>query len=200
MGRPTNRDQRRREITGALSAVMAEKGYASATIQEIAKAAGLRPGLIHYHFSSKQNILIALLEELSEQFIDRYEQLVENVHTPEGLLEAFIEAQLGTGEGASETAMASWVAIGSEAVRQPEVRELYEEIIQRQKRLLEELLFGCGLDEEEADDFATQIIAVTEGIFRLASSTDHMIRPGSASDNLKNLVKRYLMFRNEQTA
>ena len=45
MPRPPNTEQRRSQIVGGLARVMAERGYAKATIQAIAKAAGLSPGL-----------------------------------------------------------------------------------------------------------------------------------------------------------
>jgi len=64
MARPSNTDQRREQITRALQAVMAKKGYDRASISEIAAAAGLAAGLVHYHFDSKLEILLAVLDRL----------------------------------------------------------------------------------------------------------------------------------------
>ena len=65
MPRPPNTEQRRAQIVQALARGMARSGYAKATIQEIAREAGLSPGLIHYHFRSKQEVLIGLIESLA---------------------------------------------------------------------------------------------------------------------------------------
>jgi TetR/AcrR family transcriptional regulator, transcriptional repressor of bet genes len=42
------------EIVAATPTVIAANGYERATIQQIAKQAGLAPGLIHYHFHDKR--------------------------------------------------------------------------------------------------------------------------------------------------
>ena len=53
MPRPSNTEQRRNDITLAFLKVMAETGYAKATVRAIAAEAALSPGLIHHHFKNK---------------------------------------------------------------------------------------------------------------------------------------------------
>ena len=50
MARPRNTEERRRQIVDGLRLVMAENGYDGASVQAVAKAAGLTAGLVHYHF------------------------------------------------------------------------------------------------------------------------------------------------------
>ena len=38
---------------------MARRGYAEATVARVAAEAGLAPGLVYYHFKSKEDILVA---------------------------------------------------------------------------------------------------------------------------------------------
>ena len=64
MPRPSNSEARRAQITRALMKVMAKRGYDGASVADIAKAAKLTPGLVHYHFESKQEILLELLASL----------------------------------------------------------------------------------------------------------------------------------------
>lgn len=42
--------------------MFAEKGFRAATIEEIASAAGLTRGAFHWHFASKEDLLLAALE------------------------------------------------------------------------------------------------------------------------------------------
>jgi len=64
MARPSNTDERRLQIMGALVKVMAKRGYDGASVADIARAARLTPGLVHYHFKNKQEILLAALRDL----------------------------------------------------------------------------------------------------------------------------------------
>ena len=74
MARPVNTHLRRAQIVDGLQQVMAERGYARASITAIGKAAGLSPGLVHYHFGSKQEVLLALVDRLSARLEERLEE------------------------------------------------------------------------------------------------------------------------------
>src|SRR5262249_4846750 len=71
MGRPSNRDQRRSEILAAFERVLATHGYAGATIAAVAAEAGIAAGLVHHHFESKEELLAALLRQLTLRFRER---------------------------------------------------------------------------------------------------------------------------------
>lgn len=60
--------QKREKIIHAANKVMSEKGYEKASIKDIAIQAGITPGLVHYYFRNKEEILIALLTEASNQY------------------------------------------------------------------------------------------------------------------------------------
>lgn len=73
MGRPSNREARRSEIVAAFARVLADHGYAAATMSAVASEAGIPPGLIHHHFKDKDDLLSTLLETLISGFRDRVE-------------------------------------------------------------------------------------------------------------------------------
>ena len=60
-------DKRARIIAAAFE-VLAEQGSESASIKEIARAAAVAPGLVHYYFASKDDLLVAVVREVSRQF------------------------------------------------------------------------------------------------------------------------------------
>ena len=62
MAARTNTHERRAQIVDGLLTVMATTGYEGATIVAIGKAAGLTSGLVHYHFATKDEVLLALVE------------------------------------------------------------------------------------------------------------------------------------------
>src|SRR5438067_6934638 len=117
-GKP-NSQARRAEIVRAMQTVMARQGYEKATIQAIAADAGLAPGLLHYHFKSKQEILVSLVTTLAAYGQQRYAALAGDAAEPAIRLRAYIDARLALGEGAAPEIVAAWVMIAAEAVRQP---------------------------------------------------------------------------------
>jgi AcrR family transcriptional regulator len=68
MGRKSNAAAKRREIVNALFECLATKGHEKVTIKEIAFQAGVAPGVIHYYFKSKNDIVAGLMEQLSEKY------------------------------------------------------------------------------------------------------------------------------------
>ena len=82
MARSSNTEARRAEITGALLAVIARHGYEKATIQAIAAQAGLAPGLIHYHFRSKQELFSAIVSEVTRLTIEEWSRVTQSSEDP----------------------------------------------------------------------------------------------------------------------
>jgi AcrR family transcriptional regulator len=73
MGRKSNAPQRREQIIWALYDCLVEKGSEKVTIKEIAARAGLPPGVIHYYFTSKDDIVL----KLAEAVVDKYSTMLD---------------------------------------------------------------------------------------------------------------------------
>ncbi|MBS0308385.1 MAG: TetR family transcriptional regulator [Proteobacteria bacterium] len=196
MSRKSNTEQRREEIVAALLAVMAEQGYEKATIQAIAQQAGLAPGLIHYHFKSKGEILIELVKSLATLSHARYLDLAAAASTPRQKLQAYIDARLAKGPGAKPEAVAAWVVVGAEAVRQTEVRQVYEEALAFELALLHTLL-GDYLNERSKRSgnvrkLAAGLLAFMEGAFQLASAAQNVMPKAYAATVAMQFIDRYI--------
>ena len=96
-------------ILKAAKEVFFRKGYAGARTQEIADAAGINKGLLHYYFKSKDNLFLAIFKQgfldlaqrtneifesdvplltKLEQFVDRYlDFLTEHPYLPSFILQ-----------------------------------------------------------------------------------------------------------------
>src|SRR5260221_3715161 len=55
-------EDRREQIIDAAMHVFAQKGFARATNKDIAREAGITPGLIYHYFDSKEALLKAIIE------------------------------------------------------------------------------------------------------------------------------------------
>lgn len=65
----------RTALLDAAAQVLRERGYAALSTREVATAAGVPLSQIHYHFGSKQGLLLALFEYLNAQLFERQQAL-----------------------------------------------------------------------------------------------------------------------------
>jgi AcrR family transcriptional regulator len=52
-----------------------EEGYSGTSIRAVAERAGVQLSLVHYHFGSKQSVLVAVLERENEKLLERQQAL-----------------------------------------------------------------------------------------------------------------------------
>lgn len=72
-GRPTGRTpegaETRRRLFNAAVELMGKRGYAAATLRDVAAKAHVSPGLLYRYFPSKQAVVLALYDELSAEYV-----------------------------------------------------------------------------------------------------------------------------------
>jgi TetR/AcrR family transcriptional repressor of bet genes len=197
MPRPSNTDERRAQITAALVKVMARRGYDGAAIADVARAARLTPGLVHYHFKNKHEILLAALTDLVARHEQRLEaRLSEAGDDPVAALGAFIDCHLGLGADADPEALACWILLGGEAVRDAKVRAAMatalEGMMARLARLIREGVERRAFTCESADAAASALIAAIQGYFVLAATARQAIPRGSAAVSTKRMAEGLL--------
>jgi AcrR family transcriptional regulator len=64
----THRADNRGRLIAAGYTVLSEQGYEAATVKEVAHVAGVSPGLFHYYFASKDELLRAVLQEAGVRY------------------------------------------------------------------------------------------------------------------------------------
>lgn len=68
----------REVLLEAAKRVLRDRGYAALSTREVAAAAGVPLSQIHYHFGSKQGLVLALFEYLDAQLLDRQQALFDD--------------------------------------------------------------------------------------------------------------------------
>src|SRR3954469_20562905 len=69
---------------------LAREGYAALSTREIAKDAGVNHALINYHFRTKDQLVIDVLDEANRQLLQRQQQMYRG---PGGFAEKWAEAR-----------------------------------------------------------------------------------------------------------
>lgn len=81
----------REEIMDATYDVLCERGYAGLTMRAIAERAGTSKSLLHYHFDTKDELLLAFLERFSDRLQRRVDAVESETDDPEARLIAFVD-------------------------------------------------------------------------------------------------------------
>ena len=69
--RPAHRPSRRKEIIDAATQAFSRDGYVEARIEDIARAAGVAPTAIYYHFGGKEELFTQALRAAMTGFSER---------------------------------------------------------------------------------------------------------------------------------
>lgn len=118
---PQLRSERTRgRLVRAARRVFTEHGYAGATIDELTRAAGCSKGSYYFHFSSKEDILLVLVDEWAETGLVRLRG-ADRGRSPETIVLNLLRALLSPirdGQGDPRLVLEFW----SQAERSPRVR------------------------------------------------------------------------------
>jgi AcrR family transcriptional regulator len=95
-GRPRRHDDAAevRLIVDAATGVMREKGYSSATVQDILEKADLGTRAFYRHFKSKDDLLHAIYRSDAEKIGERIRRRLQPTETPREAVEAWIDEVL----------------------------------------------------------------------------------------------------------
>jgi len=80
------------QILEAAADVFAECGFERAKVDDIAERAGVAKGTIYYHFQGKDELFCALIADLMQRLIARWEQAVATAPDPVERLRGRVEA------------------------------------------------------------------------------------------------------------
>ena len=179
-GKPTKRSRRvalrRAEILTAAGQLFAEKGYHRTTTQDIAKAAEVSEGTIYNYFSSKEELLFAIMERISQSQNSGDRDLEAFSEDPK----AFFRALLDSRQDSLKENRIMLQAILSEILVNPELRDrYYEELIvpeiESMRILLEERTNQGQIQLSDPSLVARILMAIFSGLFLLQVSGDEVI-------------------------
>jgi TetR/AcrR family transcriptional repressor of bet genes len=79
---PHDEPGRRGQIVQAAAAVLARQGYGDTSLKDVAREAGVAPGLLHYYFESKQELLLEVVVRMEREVISDWQAAVADIEDP----------------------------------------------------------------------------------------------------------------------
>jgi AcrR family transcriptional regulator len=176
------------DIVEAAFRTLRSKGFAGASARAIAREGGFNQALIFYHFASVRNLLLAVLDLISERRMSEYGPVFERARTvPElaALAQRIYSEDLERGY---VTALGEMVSGGvTDAELGAEVAARIEPWIAMVERKLEELLVGTPFESlVSPGDLAFGLVALYFGVDMLG----HMQGDQSRAQSLLDLATR----------
>ncbi len=89
VARPSKHDSRRDQLAESALVTLGEQGYARTSLRDIAQRSPFSHGVVHYYFSSKEELIVYCVRYYKRTCITRYDAVVEEATSAAGLREAF---------------------------------------------------------------------------------------------------------------
>jgi AcrR family transcriptional regulator len=81
---------RRKELLAVAGSLFASRGYNSVTVDDIGDAVGLTGPALYRHFASKEALLVAVFDQVIEQWTERIRHVVSDAPDPTSALRAMV--------------------------------------------------------------------------------------------------------------
>ncbi len=162
--------QSRRHILEAALDLMAQRGYAGASISAISKQSGLPVSSIYWHFESKEGLLAAVLEDGARNFVDglpKFEKLKGSHRERVGLLMRDLARRLGS----QPRFLRLLILMGlehrhSDSAVLENIRSIRRQTIEGSARsIANTILAGHPEKDEFARKLATLLLVIADGAF-----------------------------------
>jgi TetR/AcrR family transcriptional repressor of bet genes len=82
-------DERRNQLAESALRTLGELGYARTSLREIANNSEFSHGVVHYYFADKLELIVYCVRYYKARCVNRYDGVVSESTTAEGLLDAF---------------------------------------------------------------------------------------------------------------
>jgi TetR/AcrR family transcriptional regulator, cholesterol catabolism regulator len=90
----TDKKNKKQEILEAASQLFREKGYAAASIRDLALKVGLEPSSIYSHIESKEELLVTICLNCADRFTAGMKEISESESSPKKKLKKLIKLHL----------------------------------------------------------------------------------------------------------
>jgi TetR/AcrR family fatty acid metabolism transcriptional regulator len=169
MGRKQMGDTRRRQILEGLLKAVGEHGLQRCNMTNVAEAAGVSRGILHYYFKNKDEMIGALVAHLKESYLPDFRDQTSQIEGPQEQLNKSLWYPVQTfGQGGAALAKV-WIEFWGLAAHHPEVHQFILDGQQALRAHFVEILKagidqGVFSDDIRPEKLASVILAALEGM------------------------------------
>ena len=182
--------ERRAEILEVTCEVVIERGFAATRIADVAKRLGVSSSLIHYHFDSKEQLLAEAFAHYARKDVAEMEAEIEAAPNAVAQLDRVIHNYVPEGSGDVEWML--WIDGWGEALRNPMMRKISQELDEQSAALAERVIrHGVETGEFVCVDpaaAAMRLTAVVDGLAVQFAAHDGTLTREQFIDHVRTLA------------
>ncbi|CAN5863857.1 TetR family transcriptional regulator [soil metagenome] len=169
--RAESKELTRQRLLDAAAQTFARKGYAAASVDQVAEAAGFSVGAVYSNFANKDELFAALMTDRAVNKMDQVAHVIQSADAQSmDPLQALGEVLISIADKDLDAAVLRtefWL----HAVRNPELMKIEAEssskTLDAVRGILAEMLARNDVDDSvSVDDFATTTLALFSGLIR----------------------------------
>ncbi|WP_166646574.1 choline-binding transcriptional repressor BetI [Zavarzinia compransoris] len=160
-------DVRRRQLIETTIETMADAGFVGTTLGQIARRAGVSPGLVAHYFGDKDGLLEATLRHLARRVGRRTAACLAAATSARARVQAVIDANLAPEEFDRQTCTV-WLAFWGQVIHSPRLKRIQHVYQQRMLSNLRHPLKEL-LPSHQAERLALAVAAVIDGLWLRAT-------------------------------
>ena len=186
------REQTRERLLAAAAQVFARRGFAAASVEEIAEAAGFSIGALYSNFGSKEDLFLQMSADYRARAVARAAQALQEHGTGTGAVAAELSRLLTEATDKDAALVLLYSEFWLYAMRNPDARPDLAEQLNAPRRALETLI-GTALEQRDtaadvqASDVAAVIAAMFDGLAR-----QRLLNPAAVPDDLFGQAVKWL--------
>lgn len=159
-------EERRQEILETTCRVVIERGFAGTRVSDVAQRLGISSSLVHYHFESKESLLAEAFAHYARTALHELEEYVYEVAGPNEQLARALEDFVP--EGSDDLEWMLWIDAWGEALRNPMMRRISQELDERGVALIESIVLRGNAEGEfdcpEPRSSAMRLMGLIDGL------------------------------------
>ena len=183
-------EERRAEILEVTCQVVIERGFAGTRISDVAKRLDVSSSLIHYHFDSKEQLLAEAFAHYAQNDLAEMEGEIASVPTAIAQLDRLIQNMVP--EGSDDLEWMLWIDGWGEALRNPMMKKISQQLDEQTTDLLERVL-EAGVSSGEfictsPESSAIRLTALVDGLAIQFAAHDGMMDRRKLIDHVRTVA------------
>lgn len=167
MVRPNVEDERRTQIMAATRRVMVKRGVMALRVADVAREAGVSPGIVHYYFASKDDLIRETFEDNFSASVERRSSILEREVPVDEKLSLLLDSYVPRDEVTRES-WHVWMELWVGALQDERLRELNETAYGQWRHLIggviAEGIEGGVFASDDPESEVNQLIAMLDGL------------------------------------